>query len=79
MVEYMRRQVTSHIIDAKRVNFLFGKESIMELDMMLDMPDEKIVFKKKGKKVETLESSSGHMVVNLELVGEWEYSAAIIW
>ena len=49
----------------------------MELDIMLDCPGQRIVFKENGKKVETLESSGGHMVVNLELVGEWDNSEAI--
>ena len=64
--EYMRRKVTAYIIEAERVNFLLGKESIMDLDIMLDCPGHRIVFKERGKKVETLESSGGHMLVNLE-------------
>ena len=70
--DYMRRMVKAYIIEAERVNFLLGKESIVELNVMLDCPDHKIVFKEKGQRVETLESDGGHMVINLELVGEWE-------
>ena len=51
----------------------------MELDIILDVPDHTIWFKKKGKKVEILESSGGHMVVNLELVGEWEPVMQFMW
>ena len=75
--EYMRRKVIAYIIDAERVNFLLGRESIKELYMMLDLPGDRIVFKEKGKKVETVESKGGHSVVNLELVGKWEDSDAI--
>ena len=75
--EYMRRQVTVYIIDAERVNFLLGRETIKELDMMIDVPDDKIVFKEKGMKVGTVESKGGHSVVNLELVGKWKDSDAI--
>ena len=75
--EYMRRQVTAYIIDAERVNFLLGRESIKELDMMLDLPRDRIIFEGKGKKVETAESKGGHSVVNIELVGKWEDSDAI--
>ena len=75
--EYMRRQVTAYIIDAERVNFLLGRESIKELDMMLDLPRDRIIFEGKGKKVKTAESKGGHSVVNLELVGKWEDSDAI--
>ena len=59
--EYMRRKVIVYIIDAERVNFLLGKESIKELDIMIDVPGERIVFKEKEKKVETKESNSGHI------------------
>ena len=45
--------------------------------MMIHVPDQKIVFKEKGKKVETVENNVGHIVVNLELVGKWEDSEAI--
>ena len=75
--EYMRRQVTAYIIDAERVNFLLGRESIKELDMMLDLPRDRMIFEGKGKKVKTAESKEGHSVVNLELVGKWEDSDAI--
>ena len=75
--EYMRRKVIAYIIDAERVNFLLGKESIKELDIMIDVPGERIVFKEKEKKVETKESNGGHIVVNLELVGKKEDSKAI--
>ena len=63
---YMRRKVIVYIIDAERVNFLLGKESIKELDIMVYMPGDRIVFKKKEKKVETQESAGGHILVNLE-------------
>ena len=44
---------------------------------MIHVPDQKIVFKEKGKKVETVENNVGHIVVNLELVGKWKDSEAI--
>ena len=76
--EYMRRKVIAYIIDAERVNFLLGKESIKELDIMVDVPGDRIVFKEKKKKIETKESTGGHILVNLELVGKWEDSEAIL-
>ena len=76
--EYMRRIVIAYIINAERVNFLLGKESIKDLDIMVDVPGDRIVFKKKEKKVETQESAGGHILVNLELVGKWEDSEAIL-
>ena len=44
---------------------------------MIDTPDQRIVFKEKGKKAETVENNVGHIVVNLKLVGKWEDSEAI--
>jgi hypothetical protein len=76
--EYMRRKVIAYIMDAERVNFLLGKESIKELDIMVDVPGDRIVFKEKKKKIETKESTGGHILVNLELVGKWEDSEAIL-
>ena len=76
--EYMRRIVIAYIRNAERVNFLLGKESIKELYIMVDVPGDRIVFKKKEKKVETQESAGGHILVNLELVGKWEDSEAIL-
>ena len=76
--EYIRRIVIAYMINAERVNFLLGKESIKELDIMVDVPGDRIVFKEKKKKVETKESTGGHILVNLELVGKWEDSEAIL-
>ena len=56
---------------------MLGRESIKELDMMLDLARDRKIFEGKGKKVETAESKGGHSVVNLELVGKWEDSDAI--
>ena len=53
--EYIKRKVTAYIIEAERVNFLLGKESIMDLDIMLDCPRQRIVCNEKGKKVKILE------------------------
>ena len=45
---------------------------------MVDLPGDLIVFKKKEMKVEAQESPGGHILVNLELVGKWEDSEAIL-
>jgi len=74
----MRRIVIEYIINAERVNLLLGEEFIKELDIMVDVPGDRIVFKKKEKKVETQESTGGHILVNLELVGKWEDNESII-
>ncbi len=66
--EYMRRIVIAYIINAERVNFLLGKKSFKDLDIMVDVPGDRIVSKKKEKKVETQESAGGQILVNFELV-----------
>ena len=75
--DYMKREVTVYIIDADRVNFLLGRETIKEWRLKIDVDDDKLEFKEKGKKVELVESKGGHSVVNLELVGKWKDSDAI--
>ena len=60
------------------MNFSLGKESIRDLDIMVDVPGDRIVFRNKEKKVETQESAGGHILVNLELVGKWEDCEAIL-
>ena len=57
--EYMRRTVIAYIINRKRVNFLLGKESIKELDIMIDVPGERIMFKQKEKKEEINKQTEG--------------------
>ena len=38
-----------------------------------------LLSKQKENKVETKESAGGHILVNLELVGKWEDSVAILF
>ena len=45
--EYIRRIVIAYIINEERVNFLLGKESIKDLDIMVDVHGDRTVFKKK--------------------------------
>ena len=45
--EYMRRIMIAYIMNAERVNFLLGKESIKDLDIMVDVPGDRIVIKTK--------------------------------
>ena len=47
----MRRKVIAYIIHAERVNFLLGKESIKELNIMVDVPGDRIVFKKRKRRL----------------------------
>ena len=75
--DYMKREVTAYIIDADRVNFLLGRETIKEWKLRIDHEEDKLEFKEKGKKVELIESKGGHLIAQLELVGKWEDKDAI--
>ena len=43
----MKREVTAYIIDADRVNFLLGRETIKEWRLKIDVDDDKLEFKGK--------------------------------
>ena len=75
--DYMKREVTAYIIDADRVNFLLGRETIKEWKLRIDHEEDKLEFKEKGKKVELIESKGGHLIAQLELVGKWKDKDAI--
>ena len=73
----MKREVTVYIIDADRVNFLLGRETIKEWKLRIDHEEDKLEFKEKDKKVKLIESKGGHLIAQLELVGKWEDKDAI--
>ena len=68
----MRRQITAYIIDAERVNFLLGRETIKEWRLKVDNEEDKFEFKEKGKKVGLIETEGGHLIAQLKLVGKWK-------
>ena len=75
--EYIKREVKANIIDTDSVNFLLGIEKIKEWKLEIDVDNDKLEFKEKGKKVELVESKGGHLIAKLELVGKWEDKDAI--
>ena len=70
--DYMKREVTAYIIDAYRVNFLLGRETMKERKLRIDREEDKLEFKDKDKKVKLIESKGGKLIAWLELVGKWE-------
>jgi len=46
-----KREVTAYIIDADRVSFLLGRETIKEWRLRIYHEEDKLKFKEKGKKV----------------------------
>ena len=69
--------MTAYIIDAYRVNFLLGRETIKEWKLRIDHEEDKLEFKEKDKKVKLIEFKGGHLIVQLELIGKWEDKDAI--
>ena len=56
---------------------MLGRETIKVWRLKIDVDDDKLEFKEKGKKVELVESKGGHLVPNLELDTKWEDKDAI--
>ena len=63
--DYMKREVIVYIIDAERVNFLLGRETIKEWRLRIDLEEGKLEFKENDKKVGLIESIGGHLIVQL--------------
>ena len=59
--DYMKRELTAYIIDADRVNFLLGRETIKEWKLRIDHEEDKFEFKEKDKKVKLNKSKGGHL------------------
>ena len=66
--DYIKRELTAYIIDADRVNFLLGRETIKEWKLRIDHEEDKLEFNKKDKKVKLIESKGGNLIAQLELV-----------
>ena len=69
--------MTAYIIDAERVNFLLGRETIKDWKLRIDHEEDKLEFKGKDKNVNLIKSKGGHLLAQLELVGIWEDKDAI--
>ena len=70
--DYVKRELKAYVIDANGVNFLLGKETLKEWKVSIDYEKNKMEFKEKGKSVGLIELKGGHLLAQLELVGEWE-------
>ena len=67
----MKREVTAYIIDADRVNFLLGRETMKEWkEYMIDQAEDVVIFK--DKKVRLWYNREENLIVYLEMVEKWE-------
>ena len=74
---YLKRELTAYILDADRVNFLLGRETIKDWKLRKDHEEDKLELKEKDKNVKLTESKGEHLLAQLDLVGKWEYKDAI--
>ena len=70
--DFVKRELLAYVIDADGVNFLLGKETLKNWKVNMDYEENKLEFKEKRKSVELIESKGGHLLAQLELVGEWK-------
>ena len=68
--DYIKREVKAYMIDADRVNFLLGKETMKEWKLKIDQEEDILVFK--GKKVRLSTNREENLIAYLEMVGKWE-------
>ena len=66
--DYIKRELTTSIIDAERVNLLLGREKIKDQKLRIDHEEDKLEFKGKDRNVKLIESKGGHLLAQLELV-----------
>ena len=52
----MKRELTAYIIDADRVSFFLGRETIKEWKLRIDHEEDKLEFKEKDKNINLIES-----------------------
>ena len=60
--DYIKRELTAYIIDADRVNFLLGRETVKDWKVRIDHDEEKLEFIGKDKNVKLTESKGGHLL-----------------
>ena len=69
--EYIKSEVKENMIDAVRVNFLLGRETMKEWkEFMIDYSEDVVVFK--DKKVRQRRTGEENLIDYLEMVGEEE-------
>ena len=66
--EYIKREVKANMIDADRVNFLLGKETMKEWKLKIDQAEHILVFK--DKKVRLRTNREENLIAYLEMVGK---------
>ena len=68
--EYIKREVIADMIEADRVNFLLGKETMREWELKVDHAEGLLVLKDKSVRLRT--NREENLIATLEMVGKWE-------
>jgi hypothetical protein len=70
-VGYIKRELTANIIETDDLSFLCGRKTLEEWNAKLDFKARRLEFVDKGKSTKLEMSEGGHLLMNLEKVGEW--------
>ena len=68
--DLIRREITVSIIDSEEITLLCGKKTLTEWKTALYFVAEKLKFNDNGKNTKLMLSEGGHMLINMEKVGE---------
>merc|ERR1712059_239925 len=69
--DYIKKEMNANVIDFNGIGILCGLESMKNWNTAIQSKDRKLDFNDQGKSVVLDKSKGGHMIVNLERVGEW--------
>ena len=69
--DFIQEEIMANVIDHEKIMFLCGKKTFMKWRTALDFEKEKLKFNDSGKSTKLMLSKGGHMLINLERVGEW--------
>ena len=69
--------IKTNIIDSEEVTFLCGQKTLLEWKTALYFTERKLKFTEKGKPTHLNLSEGGHMMVDLEQVGEWDFDDTV--
>ena len=69
--DFIKKGITTNIIDSEEVSFLCGQKTLTDWKTVLYFAEQKLNFTETGKRTSLNLSEGGHMLINLETVGEW--------
>ena len=77
--DYIKQIVTANIIDSEEVNFLCSQKTLSKWKTALYFSKQRLKFTEKDKSIKLDLLNGGHMLVNLEKVGEWKQEESVYY